>query len=106
MTVTVNVSEQFPAPRPVIEREDKIMTVGMGLKYWNAVRAAVRDMTYLLMKVLDLSLEEAYCVAVDGGSLRNGAIWMMSDHPDMVLDNADRTVARTVFLDLPFNPCS
>lgn len=77
------------------------MTVGMGMKYWDAVRTAVRDMTYLLMKVLSLSLSEAYCVAVDG-SLRNGAIWMMSDHPNIVRNNVDRTVPRTVFLELPF----
>ena len=80
------------------------MTVGMSLKYWDAVRAAVRDMTYLLMKTLSLSLEEAYCVAVDGGSLRNGAIWMMSDHSALIDDN--RTGPRTVFLELPFRKSS
>jgi len=101
VTVTVNVSEHFPAPRPVIEREDKLMTVGMGMRYWDAVRAAVRDMTYFLMKVLSLSLEEAYCVAVDG-SLRNGAIWMMSDHPNIIRRGDNREVPRTVFLELPF----
>ena len=100
-TVTVNVSDQFPAERPVIEREGKIMTVGMGLRYWDAVRSAVRDMTYLLMKTRKLSLEEAYCVAVDAGSLRNGAIWMMSDHHDIMRGDT-RTVPRTVFLELPF----
>ena len=104
VTVTVNVSDCFPAPRPVIESEDKIMTVGMSLKYWDAVRTAVRDMTYLLMKARGLSLEEAYCVAVDG-SLRNGAIWMMSDHPAIMVDD-NRTTPRTVFRELPFRQFS
>jgi len=103
VTLMVNVSDRFPAPRPVIEREDKIMTVGMGLRYWDAVRAAVRDMTYLLMKTRILSLEEAYCVAVDGGSLRNGAIWMMSDHYQITMVHREHgRIPRTVFLELPF----
>jgi amidase len=101
-TVTVDVSDRFPAPRPVIEREGKIMTVGMGLKYWDAVRTAIRDMTYLLMKTREVSLEEAYCVAVMGASLRNGALWMMSDNPQIAMENDDRTTPRTVFLELPF----
>lgn len=100
--LTVNVSDKFPAPHPVIEIENRIMTVGMGRTYWAAVRSAVRDMTYLLMKVLDLPLEEAYSVAVQGGSLRNGAIWMMSDHDYITMVGNDYRIPRTVFLDLPF----
>ncbi|UCC67126.1 MAG: acetamidase/formamidase family protein [Armatimonadota bacterium] len=99
--VTVNVSDKFPCPRPVIEVEDRIITVGMGLTYWAAVRSAVRDMTYLLMEVLDVSLEEANSVAMKAGSLRNGAIWMMSDHHLITMvERADR-YPRIVFLDLP-----
>jgi len=103
-TVAVNISEKYPAPRPVIEVEDRIMTVGMGFTYWAAVRSAVRDMTHLLMKALGLSLEEAYSVAVQGGSLRNGAIWMMSDHVLIRRSRDDREIPRTVFLELPL-PC-
>ena len=100
--ITVDLSERFPAPRPVIKVENRIMTVGMGLDYWTAVRSAVRDMTYLLMKVLGISLEEAYSVAVQSGSLRNGAIWMMTDYILIKHFNDDRTIPRTVFLELPF----
>ena len=100
VTVTVDVSDQFPGERPVIEREGKIMVVGMGMKYWDAVRNAVRDMTYLLMKTRNISLEEAYCIAVMGATLRNGALWMMSDNPAVADDK--RTTPRTVFLEIPF----
>ncbi len=103
--VTVNVSNKFPAPRPVIEIDNKVMTVGMGLTYWAAVRNAVRDMTYLLMKVLGLSLEAAYCVAVRG-NIRNGAIWMMSDHHLITMVDNDYRIPRTVFLELPFGQSS
>jgi len=101
-TITVSASNKFPAPSPVIEVDDRVMTVGMGFSYWEAVRSAVRDMTYLLMKVLNLSLEEAYSVAVQVGSLRNGAIWMMSDHVVVRHFNDDRMTPRTVFLEIPF----
>jgi len=100
--VTVNLSDEFLAPRPVIEIDHKVMTVGMGLTYWAAVRSAVRDMTYLLMKRLDLSLVEAYSVAVKGSSLRNGGIWMMSDHHLITMVDYDDRIPRTVFLELPF----
>jgi len=96
--VTVDVTDKFPAPRPVIEVENRVMTVGMGLTYWEAVQSAVKDMTYLLMKVLNLPLELAYTVAIVGGSLRNGAIWMMV----ALEDDEDRYSPRTVFLELPF----
>lgn len=96
--VTVDVTDKFPAPRPVIEVENRVMTVGMGVTYWEAVQSAVKDMTYLLMKVLNLPLEVAYTVAIVGGSLRNGAIWMMV----ALEDDEDRYSPRTVFLELPF----
>jgi len=96
--VTVDLTDKFPAPRPVIEVENRVMTVGMGLTYWEAVQSAVKDMTYLLMKARNLSFEEAYTVAIMSGSLRNGAIWMM-----VALENdEDRYSPRTVFLELPF----
>jgi amidase len=105
-TITVSASNKFPAPRPVIEVDDRVMTVGMAFSYWEAVRSAVRDMTYLLMKVMNLSLEEAYSVAVQVGSLRNGAIWMMSDHVVVRRFNDDRMTPRTVFLEIPFKSSS
>jgi len=100
--LAVNVSDRFPAPRPVIEVDDKVMTVGMGLSYWDAVRSAVRDMTYLLMSVRGISLAKAYSTAVKGGSLRNGAIWMMSDHHLITMVSHEGRWPRTVFLELPF----
>jgi amidase len=100
--VTVDVSDRFPAPRPVIERDGKVMTVGMGRTYWAAVRSAVRDMTYLLMSTRSLTLEQANSVAVKAGSLRNGAIWMMSDHHIMTMVDHDDGVPRTVFLEVPY----
>ena len=48
------------------------------------------------MKTCLLSLEEAYSVAVKGGNLRNGAIWMIP-----AVDE-DVCTPRTVFLELPF----
>jgi len=101
VTLTVNVSDKFPAPRPVIQMDNKVMTVGLGLTYWAAVRSAVRDMTYLLMSVRGISLAEAYSTAVKGGSLRNGAIWMMSDHHLIAMAGEEGRWPRTVFLELP-----
>ncbi|MHC5034217.1 MAG: acetamidase/formamidase family protein [Planctomycetota bacterium] len=103
-TLTVSVSDRFPAPRPVVEVDGKVMTVGMGATYWEAVRSAVRDMTYLLMSVLGISLEEAYSTTVKGGSLRNGAIWMMSDHHLITMVRGESRCPRTVFLEIPFQP--
>lgn len=77
------------------------MTIGMGLRYWDAVRSAVRDMTYLLMESLNITLEEANCVAVRG-DLRNGAIWMMADHHLITMVDRDYHYPRIVFLELPF----
>jgi len=96
--VSVDLTDKFPASFPMIEVEDRVMTVGMGLTYWEAVQSAVKDMTYLLMKARNLSFEEAYTVAIMGGSLRNGAIWMMV----ALEDDEDRYSPRTVFLELPF----
>ena len=75
----------------------------MGLGYWDAVRSAVRGMTYLLMAALGLSLEEANCVVIRG-SLRNGAIWMVSDHHLITMVERDDRIRRTVFLGVPLGP--
>ena len=99
--VTVDITDRLPAPRPVIEVEDKVITVGMELTYWAAVKSAVRDMTYLLMKAYNLSIDQAYTVAVQGGNLRNGAIWMMNDHPYITMQSDQYRVPRTVFLEFP-----
>jgi len=98
VTLTVERSDKYPAPRPVIEIDNRIITVGVGLDYWSAVKTAVRDMTYLLMHVLDVPLWDANSMAVKIGSLRNGAIWMMSDHDEI---KSFGPLARTVFLEMP-----
>ncbi len=101
VTLSVGITDKYPAPNPLIEIENRLMTVGMGLKYWDAVKTAVRDMTYLLKDLLKISLEEANSVAVQAGSLRNGAIWMMTDHPYVTMESNLHKMPRVVFLDLP-----
>jgi len=106
VTLSLSVSDKFPVHKPVIEVDDRVMTVGMGLEYWDAVKSAVRDMTYLLMKVCGISLEAAYSTAVKAGSLRNGAIWMMSDHQLITMDSEDYRLPRIVFLQVPLERTS
>jgi len=40
------------------------------------------------------------------GSIRNGAIWMMSDHPGItMIEKNYYYTPRTIFLELPFRSC-
>jgi len=99
----IGVTDVITAPRPVIQVEGRTMTVGFGLTYWTAVQSAVRDMAYLLSKVYELPIVQAYTIAVQGGNLRNGAIWMMNDHPYVTMQSYQHRMPRTVFLDIPIS---
>lgn len=67
---------------PLVETEDRFLSVGIDNNWTVAVKTAMKELTKLMVSARGLTFSQAYLVVSSCADVRNGSVFMMLDHEE------------------------